>query len=71
MAALHWARVRQVYFGATIADAEQAGFNELALPAADLLRQGGSQVELIGPLMQDECRALFDEWNDNPNRKVY
>jgi tRNA(Arg) A34 adenosine deaminase TadA len=71
MAALHWARVRQVYFGATIADAAQAGFNELALPAADILRLGGSKVELIGPLLQDECRTLFAEWNANPQRKVY
>ncbi len=30
MAALHWARVETVVYGATIADAESAGFNELA-----------------------------------------
>ena len=35
MAALHWARVDTVYYGATIADAETAGFNELQLPAAE------------------------------------
>ena len=71
MAALHWARVKTVYFGATIADAEVAGFNELALPAADLLRIGGSQVELVPKLMQDECRQLFDEWRAQPDRIAY
>ena len=71
MAALHWARVKTVYFGATIDDAESAGFNELALPAAELLRIGGSNLELVPQLMQTECRALFDEWNANPDRVAY
>ena len=47
MAALHWARVDTVYYGATIADADTAGFNELQLPAAELLRLGGSKLKLI------------------------
>ena len=38
MAALHWARVGTVLFGATIADAESAGFNELRVPAAEVLK---------------------------------
>jgi tRNA(Arg) A34 adenosine deaminase TadA len=71
MAALHWARVETVYYGATIADAETAGFNELQLPAAELLRLGGSQLKLVPEILPDECRQLFGEWNANPNRKVY
>jgi tRNA(Arg) A34 adenosine deaminase TadA len=71
MAALHWARVERVYYGATIADANEAGFNELALPAAELLRLGTSRVQLIPRLMQHECRKLFDQWNANPQRIVY
>jgi tRNA(Arg) A34 adenosine deaminase TadA len=62
MAALHWARVDTVYFGATIADAAAAGFNELAVPAVELLNRGGSQVKLTAGLLRDECTALFDEW---------
>src|SRR5262245_59574014 len=31
VSALHWARVDTVYYGATIADADTAGFNELQL----------------------------------------
>ncbi len=71
MAALHWARVETVYYGASIADAEGAGFNELQLPAADLLRQGGSQVKLVGGTLADECKRLFQEWIANPNHLVY
>jgi guanine deaminase len=71
MAALHWARVEHVYFGATIGDAARAGFNELNLPAAELLRLGGSQVRLSGELLRDECRQLFGEWLASPLRTPY
>jgi guanine deaminase len=62
MAALHWARVDTVYYGATIADARAAGFNELAVPARELLKQGGSTVKLVENMLRAECAGLFDEW---------
>ena len=71
MAALHWARVDVVYYGATIADADRAGFNELQLPAAELLRLGQSKLKLVPGILPEECKQLFAEWNTNPNRKVY
>ncbi len=73
MAALHWARVERVYYGATIADAESAGFNELTLSAKSLLQQGGSHIKLIqGPLaLEAECKNLFKDWLANANRCCY
>lgn len=71
MAALHWARVADVYCGASIADAGAAGFNELELPAAELLCRGGSQVRLHHGLLADECRQLFQEWRTHPARRAY
>ncbi|MBL9164549.1 MAG: nucleoside deaminase [Planctomycetaceae bacterium] len=71
MAALHWARVDTVYYGATIADAALGGFNELQFPAAELLRQGGSKLKLIPGLLPEECKKLFLEWQSNPNHRVY
>ena len=62
MSALHWARVGRVYFGATIADAEDAGFNELSISAADVVRLGGSEVQLVPELLRNECRQLFADW---------
>lgn len=62
MAALHWARVSSVYYGATIADAQRAGFNELELPAAEVLRLGKSSVRLVAGVRTEECRSLFQEW---------
>jgi tRNA(Arg) A34 adenosine deaminase TadA len=71
MAALHWARVDTVYYGATIAHADSAGFNELQLSSHDVLRLGGSKLKLIPGLLVEECRILFDEWLANPGRTVY
>jgi tRNA(Arg) A34 adenosine deaminase TadA len=71
MSALHWARVSTVYYGATIADADEAGFNELNLPAAELLRIGGSTLKLVPQVLPAECRELFAEWKNNPKRVVY
>jgi tRNA(Arg) A34 adenosine deaminase TadA len=71
MAALHWARVETVYYGATIADADEAGFNELQVPAAKLLQLGQSQVELIANVLPAECKLLFNEWKKNPDRRTY
>lgn len=71
MAALHWARVDAVVYGATIADAAQAGFNELTLPAQEVLRAGGSAVRLEGGVLADECRQLFAEWMRRPGFRPY
>jgi tRNA(Arg) A34 adenosine deaminase TadA len=71
MAALHWARVDTVYYGATIADANEAGFNELQLPAAELLRLGGSTLKLVPQILPADCKQLFADWLANPNRKAY
>jgi guanine deaminase len=71
MSALHWARVDTVYYGATIDDADEAGFNELQLPAAQLLQIGNSSVKLIPQVLPVECKKLFQEWRSNPRRVVY
>lgn len=71
LSALHWARVRRVYYGATIADAAVAGFNELQVPAAELARLGGSRLELTGDVLPQECRQLFVEFAARPGRRVY
>jgi tRNA(Arg) A34 adenosine deaminase TadA len=70
-AALHWARVDTVYFGATIDDAAEAGFNELHLSASKLLEMGGSPVKLVPEVLRAECRQLFDHWKNTPGARSY
>jgi len=71
LAASHWARIRTVYYGATIADAAGAGFHELHLPAAELVRLGGSPLVVVGAIERDACRALFDAWQQGPGARSY
>lgn len=71
MAALHWARVDTVYYGASIADATGGGFNELALSAADVVRLGASPVRLVSGILVEDCRRLFDLWKQTPGTQAY
>ena len=71
MAALHWARVDTVYYGATIADATGGGFNELHIPATEMVRLGGSSVKLVSGTLQSECAGLFAEWKAGGKARSY
>jgi tRNA(Arg) A34 adenosine deaminase TadA len=71
MAALHWARVETVYYGATIADATAGGFNELHIPATEIVRLGGSNVKIVGGTLQAECAGLFNEWKATGKDRIY
>ncbi len=71
MAALHWARVERVYFGASIADAANAGFNELPISAAQLLALGRSAVQVEPGCMTFECRQLFSQWQATGAKRRY
>lgn len=62
MSGLHWARVAEVYYGASIADAAAAGFNELPVPAAKIIELGQSDIRLIPGPLAAECQELFREW---------
>lgn len=61
-AAIHWAKIERVWHGATIADAEAAGFSELHLAASTLYASGNSPVVIGGGIEASACSALFDAW---------
>jgi tRNA(Arg) A34 adenosine deaminase TadA len=62
LTAIHWAKIDRVFYGATIADAEKAGFNELKVSAVDLAEKGGSPLKVIPGLLHRECAELFKFW---------
>jgi tRNA(Arg) A34 adenosine deaminase TadA len=62
LAAIHWAKINRVVFGATIADAAAAGFKELFVSANDLVVMGRSPLVVANGPLRDECVALFGEW---------
>src|SRR5262245_49772388 len=71
LAATHWSKIDVVYYGATIADAQAAGFCELCVGAKILAEMGGSPLRVeTGPL-QPECVALFTKWKTAALGKPY
>lgn len=64
LAAIHWAKVDRVVFGASIADAAGAGFAELHVDARVLAEMGRSPLKVEGGLLREECVGLFQEWKD-------
>jgi guanine deaminase len=60
--AIHWARIKKIYFGASIADAKKAGFNELEISAKDMKKHGKSKVELREKVLCKECTLPFKEY---------
>ncbi len=70
-AAIHWARLDAVIYGAGIADAQRSRFNELTVPIESLFHQGGSGVRIIPHILRDECAELFELWTRGPSPKPY
>ncbi|MBF0388404.1 MAG: nucleoside deaminase [Candidatus Omnitrophica bacterium] len=69
--AIHWARIRRIVFGASISDAQAAGFNELTI-ANDIMKSAGHSPVLIeGGCLSAECRELFREWQGAGQARRY
>jgi len=74
LSAIHWSRIDRVVYGATIADAASAGFNELKFDAKRLASEGGSKLvveQLDDPKVCRECAELFQEFKRAAKAGVY
>ncbi len=60
-AALHFAEVSAVVYGASIADLEEAGYRQIQLSAAELFRLAGDSIRVEGGVLGEECRRLLYE----------
>jgi tRNA(Arg) A34 adenosine deaminase TadA len=69
--AIHWAKLPRVVYGASIADAERAGFSELRVSNEQLKTLGGSGIEIVAGFEREACVALFDEWLARDDHRVY
>ncbi len=71
LSAIHWSKIDEVIYGATISDALSAGFGELCFDAQKLAEQGGSKLRVtLGPLRQ-QCADLFRQWKSAGKSKAY
>jgi tRNA(Arg) A34 adenosine deaminase TadA len=53
-----WARLDRVVYGATITDANRH-CNQIQIPAAEVAARSDMQCRVDGPILRDECYALF------------
>ena len=66
-----WARIDRIVYGATIADASAAGFNEIGASNEELRAMTGRPRELMGGVLRSECEALFTRWRQRPGHAAY
>ena len=69
--AIHWARCDRIVFGTSIADAAALGFHELTIPNETMKRLGGSEVEIKGGFLRDECLAVFEAFREREDKRIY
>ncbi|PAY20791.1 tRNA-specific adenosine deaminase [Rhodopirellula sp. SM50] len=59
-AAAVFAGLRHVAYGASVEDAQEAGFSELQLPSRQIFDRSGDEIAVYPGVLRQECRALFD-----------
>ena len=69
-AAIHWARIDHLVFGASRADAADIGFDDAAI--YDVLSgQAPPAFTLVPGLAARACRAVMEKWRDSAARVDY
>ena len=58
MSAVLWAALDRVVYGATIEDANRH-CNQIQIPAAEVAERSDMQCIVAGPILREECYALF------------
>ena len=69
--AIHWAKIDAIYFGTRIADAQEAGFSELTISNEEMKLQGNSPVQIVGDIMREENRQVFQEFAAKADKRLY
>jgi tRNA(Arg) A34 adenosine deaminase TadA len=69
--AIHWAKIDKVIYGATIKDAQEAGFNELTIDNKLMKKVGKSEVKIGKKVLKNECKELFTIWKKSGRNKSY
>lgn len=69
--AIHWAKIERIVYGASIADAQAAGFNELTIANTLMKAEGQSPVKIDSGCLREECALLFEEWKNAGQARIY
>lgn len=66
--AIHWARIKKIVYGASIADAKKAGFNELQISDKTMKKIGKDKMKIESGLLKKECVELFALWKKHKGK---
>ena len=70
LGAIMWARIPVVYYGASRHDAEAIGFADNFIYEYIMGAAGENKLSLR-PLHRQECRQLFEQWEQKEDKQMY
>lgn len=68
-AAIHWARIPVVVFGAGIEDAAGHGFNEIPLTNEEIVEVANLRTKIVSGLLKKECVQLLRDYDKLEGKK--
>ncbi len=66
--AIHWAKIKKLYYGCTKKDAADIGFDDNKIYEA-IINNKSEQV-ISEQISREECLIIFTKW-DNPKKQLY
>lgn len=69
--AIHWAGIKKIFYGTNIADAADAGFNELQISNITLAELAQSEVEITADFCRKEALELFEKFKNMNKPGLY
>ena len=70
LAAIYWARIDAIYYGASAADASRAGFDDVFL-YEELGKERAERAMRATQMLSDEAKASFKAWIEAANKIEY
>jgi len=70
-AAIHWAKMKKLYFGATRQDAANIGFDDKYIYDVILGTATEEQVKLIPDIDRENCLEPFRKWEETEDKTEY
>jgi len=70
LSAIHWAKMKKIYFGGTREDAERIGFDDKFIYDVIKGTTKKKQVKIVC-IDREECLVPFNEWMKKSNKVSY
>ncbi len=70
-AAIHWAKMKKLYYGCTRQDAADIGFDDKFIYDVILNKSTTQQVDIVKKLDRDICLKPFKRWQETEEKTEY